>query len=171
MAVCFTRKMDAIGGCHHYGRRRVLSRRMRWQPTKRRSDVFFSQLVYFVSPKHPSLNLQLLCNQAVMLHQRGQLAEAERLCLLIHAADPANFTASHVLGVIRLQQGRNADALALIRAVLKAKPDAVGVLLTYGLVLQTFQRFDEALASFDKALMLKPNFAEALVIVAPFFRD
>ena len=51
-----------------------------------------------------------MAEQAIALHQQGNLAEAERLYLQLLEADPALFGPRYYLGVLRLQQGRNAEA-------------------------------------------------------------
>ena len=43
--------------------------------------------------------------QAYESHQRGDLAEAERLYIQILSAEPADFTVRHLLGVLRAQSG------------------------------------------------------------------
>jgi tetratricopeptide (TPR) repeat protein len=105
---------------------------------------------------------QQLYNQAVAAHQRGSLAEAEVLYLRLLQATPDAFAPRHLLGVVRAQQGRNDEALALIDAALAINPDAPEAVLNRGNVLKALRRFDEALASYDRALVLKPDFADAL---------
>jgi predicted O-linked N-acetylglucosamine transferase (SPINDLY family) len=109
------------------------------------------------------MSLQELSEQAVALHQKGHVADAERLYLEILAAAPDDFTASYMLGAIRFQQGRNDEALALFETALKTNPAAVGPLIYYGLLLQAAGRPGEALASFDRALAVDANLADALV--------
>ena len=49
---------------------------------------------------------QPLFSQAMALHQRGQLAEAENLYRQLLAVDPRGFAPRHMLGVLLAQQGR-----------------------------------------------------------------
>lgn len=102
-----------------------------------------------------------LLPQAVALHQKGDLAEAERLYASILAIDPGNFEARHLLGLIRSQQ-RTAEALEWIGGALQINPHMPEALSNYGNVLRAARRFEEALASYDKALAIKPAFAEGL---------
>ena len=51
---------------------------------------------------------------AIELHQRGRIDEAERAYRDILNAEPNNTGASHLLGVIRHQQGRHEEAMDLI---------------------------------------------------------
>jgi Tfp pilus assembly protein PilF len=108
------------------------------------------------------MDLSSLHAQAVAAHQRGQLAEAERLYLQLLAAAPGSFAPLHLLGVVRAQQGRNAEALDLIGQALQVNPDVPEVLLNYGNVLKNMGRFDEALASYERALKARPGFPDAL---------
>ena len=97
-------------------------------------------------------------------HQRGRLAEAERLYLQALQTQPDLWDAQHLLGVLRSQQGRYKEALRLVGAVLKVKPNAVGVLTNYGLILHNMKRNEEALAILDRALAIYPNHALTLNI-------
>jgi len=100
--------------------------------------------------------------QAVMLHQSGQVSEAEWAYTAILAADPYQFDALHLLGVLRQQQGRSVEALHLIAAALKTYPQSADALANYGIVLDALKRHEEALASFDRALALNRDHANAL---------
>ncbi len=87
------------------------------------------------------MDLSSLHAQAVGAHQRGQLAEAERLYLQLLEAAPDAFAPRHLLGVVRAQQGRNAEALALIGRALELSPGVPEALLNYGNVLKNMGRF------------------------------
>ena len=106
------------------------------------------------------MDLQRLAEQAVNLHQQGQLAEAERLYLRILEAEPGLFGPHFYLGLIRLQQGRNAEAAELLGQALKITPTDLGALMNHGMALRAVQRPSEALDSFDRALAIKPDLAE-----------
>jgi tetratricopeptide (TPR) repeat protein len=106
--------------------------------------------------------MEELLRQALRAQNGGNLAEAERLTLTILAAEPRNFNANHLLGIMRFQQGRTAEALSFLDAALEAVPDAAEVLTHHGLVLHALARNIEALASLEKALAIKPDHAEAL---------
>ena len=58
--------------------------------------------------------MDLWIKQAISLHREGRLAEAERLYLTVLRAKPNHFDAQHMLGVLRHQQGRNAEAIGLL---------------------------------------------------------
>jgi hypothetical protein len=47
------------------------------------------------------MRLQELLHQALDAQNSGMLAEAERLYLAVLAADPGNFNANHLIGIMR----------------------------------------------------------------------
>jgi protein O-GlcNAc transferase len=103
-----------------------------------------------------------LFDLAAAYHQRGALADAEKVCAQILASTPDDFQASHLLGVIRYSQGRHREALELIGAAVEKNPGAAHPWSNLGLVLHQLERYDEALASYERALLLAPDFPEAL---------
>jgi len=68
--------------------------------------------------KGPDLISGLMA-QATQAHQRSRLIEAEVLYLQVLQNQPDLCEAQHLLGVLRSQQGRYEEALALIGAALK----------------------------------------------------
>ena len=74
---------------------------------------------------------------------------------------PGLFGPRYYLGLMRLQQGRPAEAADFLGEALKITPDNLGALMNHGMALQGAGRAAEALESFDKALALQPNLPEA----------
>lgn len=108
------------------------------------------------------MNTQSLTEQAVSLHRSGNLPEAERLYRQALSVDPRDFTARHLLGVLRAQQGYNEEALAEIRTALAIHPDDPDALLNHASMLKTLGRTAEALTGFDRALVARPGWPQAL---------
>jgi tetratricopeptide (TPR) repeat protein len=100
-------------------------------------------------------------DRAIGLHQSGRLAEAEQLYREILSADSRQFDALHMLGVIRHQQSRNSDALALIERALQLRPGSILARGNLGVVLLGLKRFEEALAAFDAVLAATPEDEQA----------
>jgi predicted O-linked N-acetylglucosamine transferase (SPINDLY family) len=119
-------------------------------------------MVTSFSPGERELAVRQWLALAMQAHQRGPLAKAEALYLQILQAQPGHFEAQHLLGVLRAQQGRYGEALELVGAALRTKPDSAGALTNYGLILHRMKRHAEALVSYEKALAIRPNHAEAL---------
>ena len=61
-----------------------------------------------------SLNVPQALAQALQLHERGQLAEAEKLYAAILAARPDHFDALQMMGLVKLAKGHAAEALHLM---------------------------------------------------------
>lgn len=101
-------------------------------------------------------NLQALFNQGVGMHRAGNLAGAEQIYLRLLQFPPPNPMVQQMLGVLRSQQGRNTEALALLEAVVKALPQIPDGWVNYGNVLRGLGRPGDALKAFDKALALGP---------------
>ena len=100
--------------------------------------------------------------EAVRLHEQGQFDQAALRYEALVRADLENFDAMHLLGVLRYQQGRHGEALAIIRTALKCRPASAQALSNLGLVFDAMGRREEALASYDRALALRPGDADAL---------
>lgn len=102
-----------------------------------------------------------LLQQAVALHQKGQLQEARRLYREVLALAPRQFDALHLLGVIARQQGDAAGAVELIEAAIAVNPAQANAHCNLGAALQDLGRGEAALASYDAALRLNPRYAMA----------
>src|SRR5258708_3816589 len=98
-----------------------------------------------------SMPLREVYSQATMLHQRGHLAEAEGLYRQLVSADPQAFAPRHMLGVLLAQQGRLAEAQEMIAAALQLNSRDAGALVNYGNVLNLLGRYEDAIASYDRA--------------------
>ena len=100
-------------------------------------------------------------SEALALHKVGRLAEAERIYKQILATEPTHVDCLHLLGVISDQRGDHATAVLQIEFALKINPGNVFALISRGNALHALKRFDEALASCDKAIAVQPDYVEA----------
>ncbi len=101
-------------------------------------------------------------NCAIVFHQRGMLAEAEKFYTAILKARPDHVDALRLLGLLRQQQGDNDEAMRLIGAALKLSPRSFEVLCNFAGILFALGRHEEALASYDQALAITPDHPETL---------
>jgi len=108
-----------------------------------------------------SSQVRALCQQAVVLHQAGRLAEAERLYVQALAYEPNNIEAHYNRGVTLRDLDRPAEALASFERSLQLMPHLAAAHANRGGALQTLGRLDEALASYDRAISFEPGFAFA----------
>lgn len=107
-------------------------------------------------------NLAEALQYAYSAHRAGQFAEAERVYRLVLRAQPNQFDALHLLGVLEAERGRNDEAIRLFSRAINANPRSAEALSNRANVLRDLKRYDEALESLDRALTIKPEFPEAL---------
>jgi tetratricopeptide (TPR) repeat protein len=100
--------------------------------------------------------------QAIALHQRGQLDEAERAYRHILTQAPRSFNALAFLGTVHLQRGQSESAAALFEQSLSIQSKQPLALTNLGLALQNIGRLVEALKCFERALKLQPDFVDAV---------
>src|SRR5215469_13279945 len=102
-----------------------------------------------------------LFDLALALFRGGRLAEAKRIARRILADQPKHAQALHLLGVALSQQGNHTEGLRFIDAAMQIEGQSAFLHNSRGNVLVALQRFDEAVASYDKAIALTPDYAEA----------
>ena len=99
--------------------------------------------------------------EAVALHQRGLLSDAQILYTEILKTQPTNADALHFLGLIALQTQNPQKAVELIDKAIAIAPDSAAAYANRGLALHDLKQLDAAVASYDKAIAIKPDYAEA----------
>ena len=114
------------------------------------------------APQSPRIDIPALLQRAVGMHQSGRLREAEKLYRQVLAAQPDNFDALHLYGVLMHQQGQSIEALKLIGEALRTNARAAAAHSNYGMVLAALSRDAEAVKSYDRAIALQPDFAGAI---------
>ena len=105
--------------------------------------------------------------QALTLHQAGQLAQAQALYDRVLQLQPENFDALHLSGLIAFQSKNPARAVELINRALATSshdevplnPGFISVYVNRGLALAALNQHDSAIASFDHAIRLDPRIA------------
>ncbi|MGC2124123.1 MAG: tetratricopeptide repeat-containing glycosyltransferase family protein [Xanthobacteraceae bacterium] len=90
--------------------------------------------------------------EALKLHQSGQLADADNIYRAILDAEPAHCSALHLSGLVKYEQGDFPAALRLVAAALNVKSGSPELLMDHGVILQALNRFDESLSQFDQLL-------------------
>jgi len=107
--------------------------------------------------------VETLRAKAAELQGAGRLDEAEDLYRRILDLHHTDLKARHMLAVIRLQQRRAGDALAMLEPLVVEASGDFDIQVHYGLALQDVGRHEEALAQFDRVLALNPANALALL--------
>jgi predicted O-linked N-acetylglucosamine transferase (SPINDLY family) len=98
--------------------------------------------------------------EAVLLHQRGHLREAEAHYASILAKDPGNHAARYGQGLARLQGGDIEGGIAALTHLLKRAPDHLEAQFNLGKALLEQGKTAKALAHFQRVTILAPNVAE-----------
>jgi tetratricopeptide (TPR) repeat protein len=99
--------------------------------------------------------------QAAIQYQRGDFAAADGLCALVLSVRPNDFGALNLSGIIAARAGRLLDGEALLRRAAAQCPGEPRVHNNLGNTQRLLGQLDEALRSFERALQLKADFAEA----------
>ena len=110
---------------------------------------------------HASRATQLL-QQALALHQTGKLLEAEAIYQQILLIDARHFDALQFLGMIKRSTGELQQALDLLSLAASINPAHAIIHASLGNVLLDLGRHADAIASYDRFLLAKPDFAEVL---------
>lgn len=101
----------------------------------------------------------------------GRTEEAEKLYRRVLKVAPRDIEARHMICVLRLQQGRAAEALQALEPLRAEVPGHADIRTHHGLALQMLGRGDEALADFDHALAMKPGNAITLLCRGNLFLE
>ncbi len=99
--------------------------------------------------------------QGFTLYQQGKLEESKAVYLRVLEADPLNFDALNLLGLIAARQMNHSLAVKFIREAIQVNPDFAPAHSNLGAALKALQRLDEAVASYERAIALAPDTAEA----------
>jgi tetratricopeptide (TPR) repeat protein len=110
------------------------------------------------SPKQ--FDVSKAIRQAIKLHQQDRLGEAEQIYTDVLATEPDNFDALHMLGVIRLSEGKPLEAFDLISRALAIDGHSWRALYNYGRVLAALGRFEEAVVRFELSLAIESGQAD-----------
>ena len=108
-----------------------------------------------VAPLDPKI-VQIF-QQGLSAHQRGQLLQAKSAYEQVLGKQPKHFDALHMLGVIALQTKNLTLADELIGKAIEINPNVASAYSNRGNALKELKRLDDALASYDKAIALKPD--------------
>jgi predicted O-linked N-acetylglucosamine transferase (SPINDLY family) len=116
---------------------------------------------FLSTPKPTTKRVGAKFNQALELHDKGQLLKAQALCEEILREQPDHFDSLHLLGVISYKNKRLQLAIDLMERAVKLNPNNADYRYNLGIVLHDLKQLDLAVASYDKAIQLDPNYAEA----------
>lgn len=109
-------------------------------------------------------------NEAIILHQAGELQKAECGYKEILQSNPNYFHAWHYLGLLYFQQGRTDLAIENIQRAIKIKPDDSHAYYNLGNVYKEAGQLDEAITAYQKAIQINPSNADAYVNLGSIYK-
>ena len=108
---------------------------------------------------------------ALTFHQDGNLRTAGILYEEILKRSPDHLGALHLSALICFEEKRPDLAEAFLRRAIMVASDVAPIRLAYGVALFDLGRFEEAVASYDKAISIDPYYAEAFYNRANALKD
>ncbi len=99
--------------------------------------------------------------QALALHQTGDLTQARDAYRQILANNPEQPDALHLSGVIAYQQGQAREAIDLITQALRCRPEQAAFYNNLGAAQQALGELEHAEQSFQHALRIQPGYVDA----------
>ena len=109
---------------------------------------------------HPDSRHEAIAHAAAAALRSGDAAEAERAARLLVQANPRDHAAWHVLAVLALRGGRAEIAVELATHAHRLERKNAAYLNTLGAAHGDLGRADEAIAALQRALKLRPAFAD-----------
>ncbi len=101
--------------------------------------------------------------KAMELHAVGQFAQAEQVYRRILDVRHGDLQARYMIGVLQLQQGLPAEAIASLEPLLSEAPKDPDLRTQFGMAREELGHRDQAMADYDLALALNPHNALTLL--------
>lgn len=107
--------------------------------------------------------------QAADYLQNGNITAAESHCCQILKNEPRNPDALHLLGVLHHYSKKDKTAIKFISQAIAIVPSNPYYYNSLGLVMQSVEKFDNAMQCYQKSLNLQPDYIEAICNIAGLF--
>jgi len=107
--------------------------------------------------------IQKNLNTGFALHRQGKLDEAQLYYETVIRADPKNFDALHLLGVIAHQRQSHPAAIALLDRAIHHNPRSALAHLNRGNTHREMGDMQRAITDYERAISIQPGYAEAYV--------
>jgi tetratricopeptide (TPR) repeat protein len=118
-----------------------------------------------------TLTLPQMVAMGLIHHQSGRIAEAKELYMQVLSAEPENFDALHLLGVLAHQVGNHDLAVSLMEKAVQQNAGNAVVFNNLGEAYKGTKRLDEAERCYRKALELNPDFTEVFSNLGNALKD
>jgi len=114
------------------------------------------------SSQRPAFDLEQALAEAIKNHQSGNLQQAEKICEKILSINPNHAETLHARAIMACQLGLHAVAVPLFQKAIHEDHTKAAYHYNLGNALKDLGRFDEAVPCYRQALLLKPDYTEAL---------
>jgi tetratricopeptide (TPR) repeat protein len=108
---------------------------------------------------------------AIHLHRQGHLDLAQEIYRSIISGNANHFDALHLIGVCYQQQGAPLKAIEFIQKAILTDCSQAPAYNNLGLAQKSLKQFHDAIASFNKAIELKPDYVDALCNLGNLLKD
>ena len=112
------------------------------------------------SSSHIDDRVEPLFAEALAMHQKGQIVQAQALYYEVLKVQPKHFDAIHLLGVIFCQTNNFDHAIELFNQAIALRPNDAAIYSNQGNALQHLKQYKAALDSYNMAIGLNPGHAE-----------
>ena len=112
-----------------------------------------------------------LLDEAIILHKKGKLKEAENLYKSILESSSNNFEVIHYIGIVKIQLKQFEEAIVWFNRAISINPNNHSVFNNLGVCYRELKKYNEALNNFKIALNIKPDYAEAYNNLAIIYRS
>lgn len=111
---------------------------------------------------NPPASIQVLLEAAMALYRARRFGEAVQAYETVLRLRPANFDATHMLGIMAMQVGDAPRAVAMISRAVRLDPKHAQAYANLGTAYSCANRPEEALRAYDQALKLDRRFTGVL---------
>lgn len=102
-----------------------------------------------------------MVHEAIALRQQNRIEDTDRLLRIALEIDPDNYDALHMLGVLATETGNGMLAIEMISAAIRIDNRHAVSHYNLGNAFRLLKRHEEAVACYDRAILLKPDYARA----------
>jgi len=98
---------------------------------------------------------------AIALHRKGMLSEAQAIYRYLIKCDPQNSDALNLLGMIASQTNNHQECVNTVDLAIEINPNVASYHFNRGNALNELKQFEAAVESYGKAIIIQPGLVEA----------
>jgi len=121
------------------------------------------------APAHAQAEIEHDLRLAKVHFERGDLKQAERLCVSVLARDPGNYRALLMGGAMALGLDDKALAIDLLEKAVKRVPDSVEARILLAEACENASEYEDAIVHLKHVLTLRPTMSHALAALGRLY--